>query len=229
MDLDELDEEAKRRDDELIKKAMDRKASKYPQLFMHSPGVNAFVRSDHVFDTGLVHDYFALAHEAAARVKNGSDSDQKIIPVLFLYRHAVELSLKLIRRELIRALLQNDHGYQPTRLDRHELQLILDDVRGLYRKARPYFKRTTGDVRFISAQAESFIKELDGVDPTGQGFRYSRSSAGERLVKDADVGLAPLVAGMVHIQKELEWLELMIANSIDMWAEWTADMETDFG
>lgn len=45
----------------------------------------------------------------------------------------------------------------------------------------------------------------------------------------ARVGLEPLIAGMVHIQKELEWLHLDIANSVDLWAEWTADMESEFG
>jgi hypothetical protein len=225
----QADDEAKERDDALIRETLDRKPSEFPHLLMWSTGVVAFVRKDHVFDEGLVDDYFGLAHEVASRVENGADADQKIFPVLFLYRHAVELALKSVRRELIRALLKNETGFKPTKLDRHELKLILDHVRGLHRKARPYFKRTTGDVRFISAQSEAFIKELDSVDETGTGFRYSRGIDGEQLVKDATVGLQPLIAGMVHIQKELEWLHLDVANSVDLWAEWTADMEVEFG
>lgn len=190
---------------------------------------SSFRPEDHVFDEGLVDDYFGIAHEVAMRVENGADADQKIFPILFLYHHAVELSLKLVRRELIRAMLKNDTTFKPTKLDRHELRIILDEVRGLHRKARPYFKRTTGDVRVVSAQAEAFINELDSVDETGTGFRYSRGVGGEELVKDATVGLKPLIAGMVHIQKELQWLHLDIANSVDLWAEWTADMESEFG
>jgi len=225
MDADDLEQ----MDAKLIADALDTNPSPYPKLFVRvNTGANAYVRTGYIYEAGLVDDFFGLAREAAERVPEGADAEQKILPVLFLYRHAVELALKLARRQLIRAVLQHE-DFKPGAVDRHELGVLLGEVRGLHRRAHPYLKDSVGRVKFISSQAEAFILEIDQVDPTGQGFRYSHDKDGKAVVRDADVGIDALIAGMRHVENELHWFISMIENSVDLLAQWNADMEADFG
>lgn len=226
LDFDDL----KKRDDALMKEALDTKHSPYPKLFMEVPdGINAYVRKGDIYTPSLVDDFFGIAREAAERVPEGTDADQKIRPVLFLYRHAVELALKVARWQLIHVIHQHEPDFKPDGVDdKHQLGVLLGDLRGLHKKAQPYLK-TVGRAKFISEQAEAFITEMDRVDPEGTGFRYSHALNGQIIVEDADIGIDALILGMQHVRLELDRFAATIDNSGTLIDERNADRDAEDG
>jgi hypothetical protein len=105
-------------------------------------------------------------------------------PLLFLYRHAVELRLKQLIAE---------YGTEDARLG-HELI-------GLWRVCRkivePYSNSTDMD------KAERIITELSAVDPKGQAFRYARSSKGHPI----EIGFDEV--DLVHLRKLMDDLDTL--------------------
>ncbi len=254
------DRDAQARDDELLRDGLDRKPSPYGALITPSAdGPNVQIHPDLIEPSGLLSDYFQFAREAARDLPtNPLDIERRLLPLMFNYRHAVELALKYALANLAWAIHKDDALFtftvpSPKKLRdfapvsrmssrdgiawaaNHRLGALLDNLLRLHGIAQPIFEKTTGRVEPPSAQAQAFIRELDKVDPSGMAFRYvyGKPRDGEppkRLIAHLrNVGLDPLIAGMQHIEEELLWYTGMVANGTDLWEQWSADKRADDG
>lgn len=110
---------------------------------------------------------YAMSYKEAADAlvenieRTGRGADSMVYPVLFLYRHYVELMLK--------GLIGMGKTFQGQKPDYPKSHLI--DV--LWRKCRPILESAfpEGDRRDDEA-VERCMKELAQVDPKGEAFRY---------------------------------------------------------
>ena len=124
------------------------------------------------------HEY-ALAYKISAdrlvdNLRRGPVSElYQVFPIMFLYRHSLELKLK----EILRILLDWD-GRQDEKIRRtHSLRQLWDETRPLLEKCD---ERVIGKVD-ESHRAEGVeifgaiglrVKEFDEMDPNPQNFRY---------------------------------------------------------
>jgi hypothetical protein len=98
--------------------------------------------------------------------------DGLLVPVGYLYRHALELELKIALKLAVRA---NAIPCGPTRTE-HRLRVLWSLLRPAIERVWPTLE---GEVM---ARQEALIADLDQMDPTGQNFRYARDTKGAATV-----------------------------------------------
>ncbi|MEE3503418.1 hypothetical protein [Acidiphilium acidophilum] len=106
----------------------------------------------------------------------GSDQDNLIYPIVYLYRHNTELVLKAIMKSASRLLDRTISKPESKTLGRHDLWELWQMVRPLL---DPVCERA-GDPPFPAADmegVESYIKQIHEHDPDGQRFRYATTAA----------------------------------------------------
>ena len=157
----------------------------------------------------------------------GTDQDVLIYPIIYLYRHHVELVLKAIIKSasglLDRELTEKDLEA----LDRHNLSKLWQAARPLL---DPVCDRA-GNPPFPASELEgvdSYIRQIHGHDPDGQSFRYAtrkakgasrsgfRPSLGPRLKL---VNVKAFAAAMEKLAAYLEGIEGWFVSLEDAKAE----------
>lgn len=109
--------------------------------------------------------------EAMANCKVPLDSG--IYPLLFLYRHSLELLFKLMlgmTRDLI--------GKEPKNYDKHSLKPLWSELRHLLKE----LGLEQSDANALAVH--EFILQLDEVDPDSMAFRYATTRAGKDHLPD---------------------------------------------
>lgn len=226
------DAELERQDTALIRRLLDRKPSPYPHLLKGGHGTTRGLIGPSVSSaSGLVDDYFELGHRAAARTVEEPKLDLALLPVLFLYRHAVELSLKYAIALLIRAVEDCEGAANEEVPEHHNLASLLAVVNRLYPTAKDYLSQA-GVLEPLSSQSITFIRELHDLDPTGETFRYvyRKEKNGTRrlqLETDVNIDVDALTKGMLHIQNEVTWFMDTLENGLGMIDDYKADMFSD--
>lgn len=112
-------------------------------------------------------DLIVYARQCGIDEQN-SHADSYFVPVMFMYRHAMELLLKITVRELIAGSLIKDEPKIQKQLGSH-------DINNLWNICRPGIENRwpDGDKNILD-NVESIINEIHQFDPNGQGLRYSR-------------------------------------------------------
>lgn len=100
----------------------------------------------------------------------GRDQDVLVYPVIFLYRHHVELALKRI---ITLCLLQIDDPDEKGPKAVHNLNSLWEGARKLVRKVDPSFPRAR------HRNADAVIKELNAIDSGSTAFRYDQTREGK--------------------------------------------------
>lgn len=123
-------------------------------------------------------------------------------PILFLYRHSIELRLKG---------LINEYGSDlaPTR---HELGT-------LYAAAKEMIQRYAPSTYFENV--DKVITELHAIDPTSQTFRYATTRKGEPI----EIGVSEV--DLVHLRTQMDHLDTFffgVEIDIDQAQECLAEM-----
>jgi len=111
-----------------------------------------------------------LAKELGADPRCGLDF--LVYPLVFLYRHAIELQLKGIMRDGTRLLRQQPVPRKER--EHHGLEALWGLARQILEKVWP-----EGDPDLLSRIAK-VIGELSAADPDSQAFRYDRDKSGHR-------------------------------------------------
>lgn len=115
---------------------------------------------------------YAAGYRRAAEIliehidTKGRDQDVLVYPVVFLYRHHVELALKRI---ITLCLLQTDDLDVKGPKTVHDLNVLWHHARKLVRKVDPSFPRAN------HSHADAVIKELIAIDSRSTAFRYDRT------------------------------------------------------
>lgn len=99
----------------------------------------------------------------------GNDQDFLVYPIVFLYRHHLELLLKSLR-----ALGSRLYEWDLDDEAHHKLPRLWRDCRKVIDKTWPDAPESDADV------VEELIAEFTAIDPNSIAFRYSKSKKGER-------------------------------------------------
>ena len=127
---------------------------------------------------------FALGYREAGHVLAGriaaarGYADYDGYPILFLYRHALELFLKAIvyRGAKLVGLISEETVDTRRLFERHELTRLLPAIRAIFTQMNWDFEALGLDSYDDFA---SFIQTLDSIDPGSYAFRYPINRAGQ--------------------------------------------------
>ena len=177
-------------------------------------------------DIGHWHDYVFGYREAAKRVIQGAIGqdprgmlDVLVYPVVFLYRHHVELALKTIIRVGRR---YNDEEQED--LGQHGLTSLWQKARKIIEEH--WHKDSNGEVD----ATEKLILELDKIDPGSFAFRYPEKRDGSKTLP------GPVQANLRHFGEIAERMSNFLDscfqglwNDLDQKQEFLADMAQMYG
>lgn len=155
-------------------------------------------------------------------------NDVFVFPVMYLFRHGIELNLKSIIRVGIglgffakEDVKEDLERHNLAKLWNHAKKLILD-------------RWQTADPEPVKA-TEAVINEFHQADPNGQVFRYPAAKDGKRHRYEGlpdHIGVARLKKTMDGVYNFLEatWsvLEDDLQNELEMRAEWEREMRSEY-
>ena len=149
----------------------------------------------------LAEGYFNGAKQLLQQFEASNGPDFDIYPIIFLFRHAVELSLKDVVgvMQVLAAFL----GTGPTRFETprgHDLDAlirILDEQWGL-------IKATIGtEEEPLDHEARQAIADLDAADKASEAFRYPVNRSGQPFFEEHHVlGYGRLADTMEHVHHQ---------------------------
>jgi hypothetical protein len=105
------------------------------------------------------------------------DQDYLVYPVIFLYRHHIELALKNIIRHTPYIIDRPLTEAEEKHLGKHRLDLLWQDLKPLFAgvcKAAGWDKPDAADEEGV----DSHIRQLTALDPDSYSSRYTRSKKG---------------------------------------------------
>jgi hypothetical protein len=181
------------------------------QLFPHN-GLRAY--SD---------GFLLAARSLVDRIVEGKTTDLPIdavvYPIVFLYRHHLELMLKRIRVSLAHAT-----GKKPEVVLGHDLSKLWVDA---LREVESFL----GGVNWTQNQIASLlIQELSSVDPSGQAGRYPESTSRERhFLKFSVLNVRHFAETAERLSKYLGFILSLIDAAVDEKLEYEADMRCFHG
>jgi hypothetical protein len=161
--------------------------------------ISHWIEVDYVYTAGFRRAGLRLAEHAC---QTGSDQDFLIYPIVYLYRHHVELVLKAIAGTavalLARELTEADHRS----LAGHDLSRLWDTTRPLLNPVcalvpNPPFPEH--DLQGI----DSYIRQLHEHDPDGQRFRYATT-------KPKRSGRTRVTPGMPSLGPDLKLVNIRV-------------------
>jgi len=161
--------------------------------------------------------------------ENARDQDFLVYPVIFLYRHHIELALKRI---IIRAPYLIERPLTDTEkkhLRTHRLELLWQDLKPMFVvicKAAGWKAPDVGDIEGI----DDYIRQLVKLDPDSSSFRYAYSQKGDpSLPSDLKrINLRHFAEMMERLASYLDALDSATDHleevKAEMEAEWRSEM-----
>lgn len=169
------------------------------------------------YSNGFRRAAFQLAQHVC---DTASDQDVLIYPIVYLYRHHVELVLKSIIRSafglLDRELSKQDHEV----LGRHGLSELWQTAQPLL---DPVCQRA-GDQPFPPSEldgVDSYVRQIHEHDPDGQRFRYATTKV--RKAGRANATVPSLSPELTHVNVRV------LANAMERLADYLENVEGWFG
>lgn len=127
--------------------------------------------------------------------------DLLLMPILHLYRHWIELSIKCSIRDLKQHLgehakIKSGHSLTPW-FEMIELA-----------------KKLSGIAESAHNEASKFVEEIMELDPTGQTFRYPESLEGlPTWAGPKWINIERLAEGITHVEQTIWWVEGVLNNA----------------
>lgn len=112
-----------------------------------------------------------------------SDQDTMVYPILYLYRHHIEILLKSIVRLSVELLDEQVSGRMRKKLEQHDLQPLWCMIESKLNpicecaKSKPIPPEDIEGVR-------AYMQQLNDHDPKGVSFRYGRERDMSRTIRD---------------------------------------------
>lgn len=133
-------------------------------------------------DSTLAFGFFELADAAVERWKAGHRNDAIVIPIIYNYRHGIELALKEGIREAAVCLRRDgaaDPAVQADQVDQwmsatHSIEQLVN------RLTRLLGQLQLGPGQQLPAETLAVLRKLHVLDHHGQAFRYSAVKTGPR-------------------------------------------------
>ena len=169
------------------------------RLFRSSDGLEQSITfSNHQVDRNIhIWDGYIKAGSTlidAASSLEVYDRESLIYPILFNYRHGLEIAMKAIVNEY------GDYCGEPKITSCHNLSTIWDDCRRVIVSILPSEERERTHLNF-----ENLIKELNEVDPKGETFRDSTDNKGRLIASlpNRPIDLQDLRAIIIRLNRYL--------------------------
>ena len=119
---------------------------------------------------GYIYGYKKAADKLVQNLdKKHSEIDYLVYPIIFLYRHHIELILK----NLLALNIQLSQSKEKIPKN-HKIRDIWPRVKGHYRQINQ--GQNSKELKFV----DNIIEELDTIDPDSMNFRYSRDTKGSK-------------------------------------------------
>jgi hypothetical protein len=136
--------------------------------------------------------------------------DSLIFPIIFLFRHYCESSLK----ELISKAMQLIDHSEPLNLN-HPLDVLWNNAKGLISEIDKIYNIESRVLNFDITQSLSLLDskliELNNVDKTSQSFRYPSDKRGDSLLPDlVYVDIQHFYNQSKEIIKDIEALQILL-------------------
>lgn len=157
---------------------------------------------------------------------NACDQDFLVYPILFLYRHHLELAMKRIISRLPRLLNRDLTSHEAGQLSRHSLNglwMTLKPMVSLIYKAVEWPPAKSEDI----AGADDYIRQLSEVDPGSESFRYAFGKSGKTNMPEG-LDRINMRHFAVTISRLIQYID-DIDTATSLVSEWQDDMEADCG
>ncbi|MEH0564460.1 hypothetical protein QBA37_35415 [Streptomyces silvae] len=148
----------------------------------------AVIGGRHEDDLAVAGGYLRMAEIAATHWSQQGPDDSLPVPILYNYRHSVELSLKWLIRSAAYIIRRGEYNTRGENLSKDKVDEKLRDDSHSIRKLAERLNRYLGLIPDFDApnnriDAESFetLKWLDAQDETGETFRYSMIGKGSGI------------------------------------------------
>lgn len=213
-------------------------------LFSLYPGESydgLIVRYAHDTDARLEYQFADAAERLAASYRGQPQDDAILYPWLFLYRHAIELSLKESVR--LAARLRRNNGEDDTRLDQDEVNTRLrlkhrHSLGGLLNELNEHLRALV--LPLLPGDTMKMLTALATADPRGEAFRYAGSLPNTQdtmdfhqlneAVKEA-YGITSATIDVLdhYAEAQGDWLEEKHQIEAEMRAEFEQEMWSEYG
>lgn len=186
----------------------------------------------HESDLSIAMGFADAAHVLVRRWLAGHPNDGHLLPIIWLYRHALELALKENIRDAAACLTglgADDKDLQQDVLDEwlrrgagHKLATLamkLDDL------------LTRLELENLSTETHDVLHELHALDPAGDAFRYAEvwDPAHKRVVAAPRPETGHVDVGQMSAQFEEAFMVLDggVATVLDDYREYLSEMRTE--
>jgi hypothetical protein len=147
-------------------------------------------------DGSMAFGFLTLADEAVERWKAGHRNDAVVVPIIYNYRHGIELALKDAIREAAVCLRRDGVICSDTQADEvgkwlsatHSIEQLADRLTGLLGQLK------LGPDQQFPAETLDVLRTLHVLDRSGQAFRYPAVKTGPRNARV----LEPVRPGQEH-------------------------------
>ncbi|MCG6350463.1 hypothetical protein [Vibrio fluvialis] len=163
---------------------------------------------------GYIYGYKKAADSLVKKViKNHSEIDYLVYPIVFLYRHHIELQLK----NLIELNMQL-HNSKGNVAATHKIRDLWPQVKGYYRKLNN--RSNQKEISFI----DKIMDELCTIDSESMSFRYSKTKSGEVPNKGLNqINLEVFSSVIGRVSDSLETFEYQVRHELDCASEYLSD------
>ena len=166
--------------------------------------------------------YHSAAQHLVKHMASTHYRDPDACPIVFLYRHAIELYLKAIIHWGNNLLKLNRKAIVAHKniFTEHRLRVLLKSVKPILR-----FQNSLdnwGNPHFNSFRdVEKIITELEEFDPGGSSFRYPVDTTGENATLPHHFCFNMLAFGekFDHLVSVLDWISMMVYENFQSQAE----------
>jgi len=153
-----------------------------------------------------------------------------VYPIVYLYRHHVELALKRLLR-LVADLAEEELDQKCQKdLERHHIDQLWLDFKRFLKNER--IKNWCGlklpgeDIKGV----DSYIRQLSEVDPDAQSFRYARTKGGETSLPETltHINIAVFADHMDSLCNYLDGLDSYLDEVRDIRNEMEAEARAEY-
>ena len=185
---------------------------------------NACLRQgdDYAYREGYLRGAQVLVQRVDER---GHDQDFLVYPIVFLYRHHVELMLKSIIRRAPYLIERELSPAERKHLDEHRLDRLWEDFKPIssaISKVAGWDDLPTADLEGI----EDYIRQISEMDPSSYSLRYARSKKGHPTLPESltHINLRHFGGVMDRLANYLSGIDSGVCHIEDMKHDYESDM-----
>lgn len=173
--------------------------------------------------------FYSIGYLEAARhlvkhvLTTHSDQDTLIFPIVFLFRHHIELLLKRLVILNCAVIKRQLNGEERSHLKNHRLDLLWKDIK----LTLPHSRKAANLPKITSAElagVNSYIRQINELDPDSQSFRYAVSANGDSTL--AGVTRINILSLSNYIERLCEFVGAIVGE-FEMYLDYQAEMAAE--